>query len=374
MKVLSRLFRKRTSQLANAVRPAFCEPLEERQLMALMNIAQVVADNRGQVLIALSKAPDITTVTRSSVQMYTAGPDGKLATADDTFVSIGLHFSPSINRITINGYLPANTPYRIKIVGSRMKAQDGTFLDGEYKGSGPSGNGVQGGNFEMQAVQDTGSVMYVRMSTSKGVITLQMFQSQKPTTVANFLSYANSGAYDNIVYTRSENTPEPFVVQLGSLILSSGNQLFTPTPHAAIATEFTKNGIVHNTLGTVAFALSSNQSGILINSATNQFFFNMNDNRSSLEGTTAGFTVFARVANASSLTVLTTINNMDTVDLSGVAGPFNSTLISTVPVNNKNLLTISNGVVTGNFNPSRDMVIVGRTAALMKTGALVIPH
>ena len=60
------------------------EPLEERRLMAVNPvITDALADNRGQIILSFDHAMDKSTITGSSVRVFTAGVDGKFGTDDD---------------------------------------------------------------------------------------------------------------------------------------------------------------------------------------------------------------------------------------------------------------------------------------------------
>ena len=129
--------------------------------------------------------------------------------------------------------------------------------------------------------------------TVLGDIDITLLTSVAPLTVANFLQYANRGAYNNTVFHRSV---PGFIIQTGGFILA-GNDFTTRVPQdPPVRNEYN----ISNTRGTVAMAkLGSNP-----NSATNEFFFNLADNSSNLNNQNGGFTVFGRVANASSQAVV----------------------------------------------------------------------
>src|SRR5205809_364503 len=60
------------------------ERLEDRTLLtATPRVIGCLADNRGEVVIALNRSLKDTTVTRQSAQVYTAGADGVLGNTDD---------------------------------------------------------------------------------------------------------------------------------------------------------------------------------------------------------------------------------------------------------------------------------------------------
>ena len=174
---------------------------------------------------------------------------------------------------------------------------DDRHLDGDYTGTLPSGDGHPGGNFSFLVKNDKSAEPTVRMSTSEGTVDLTMLKDKAPLNVANFLSYANSGAYDDIWVTRNVSG---FVIQMGGLNISPDqNTLGQVTAGAAVPSE----AGVSNTTGTVALALSNGPS-----SGTDEFFFNLGDN-TELDDTSDGgpFTVFAQVKNASGLAVMNAI-------------------------------------------------------------------
>lgn len=378
MKFLSRFFsnRNQNHQNESLSRPCLVEPLEKREFLTL-TVASMLADNRGSVLVTLGGDANPATVHRTSVQVYTTGPDGRIYTADDTFVPSAVRYVAAIRRISINFSLPANTQYRVKLVSSRIR-ELGTnaMLDGEFNGTFPTGNGVPGGNTEFTVVHDRSATPIVRMSTSKGVITLRVLRGLKPKTASHFLSHVNSGDYDNIFFTR--NIPG-FIIQTGSLKIDQSNNVVQPNAGPTLQNEFTTNPI-SNTRGTLAFA-----KGFGPDSATNQFFFNLGNNGPNLDNQNEGFTVFAQVANAASLAVMDAIAGLDTVALhndvtgNGVLPNMTPTGLTHVPINdiqkypgglqdvNPDLeIDDQQFVVTGNFDPSADTVIIGRTAMLYR--------
>jgi cyclophilin family peptidyl-prolyl cis-trans isomerase len=129
----------------------------------------------------------------------------------------------------------------------------------------------------------------VTIDTNFGNFQLDLFASTAPKTVANFLTYVDSGAYNNSIIQR--NVPN-FVIQGGgftttSSTFTSGSQLTAIASHGTVLGEpGTKN-----TTGTIAMALSSGP-----NSGTNEWFINMANNPQ-LDDTSDGgpFTVFGQV-------------------------------------------------------------------------------
>lgn len=146
------------------------------------------------------------------------------------------------------------------------------------------------------------ALVSVEMVTSKGAITLELDAAHAPISVANFLAYAERGAYDGTTFHRVIPT---FVIQGGGYTpdLTERARLDAAAgrPDKPIANEW-KNGL-KNTRGTIAMARDSAP-----DTATREFYINVADN-SKLDGPrpqtgNAGYAVFGRV-----------VQGMDVVDL-----------------------------------------------------------
>lgn len=334
----------------------FIEPLEGRQLLSVTTrISSVTADNRGEVIMSVTAPLNAATVTKSGVQAYTAGPDGKLGTTDDVHLPASVRYSSSLNRITVNAQVSADVAYRVRIVSSRVKDANGQQIDGEFNGgSSASGNGRAGGIFEFAATRDTSGTPTARLYTSAGTISLTLYRALKPISVANFLNYANSGDYDGIFVTRAYPNSSPFVEQLGGLKVNGSNQVVEVPDGSPIPSEFNTNGVITNGAYTVAFALSGSSN----NTATNEFFFNQQNNGSNLDNQNGGFTVFATANNKSSIATIKAIAAKQEVDLSSLN---NTELLNQVPVNS---------TYDGTLNPSQDLVVIRRVVTMNKVGAV----
>lgn len=156
--------------------------------------------------------------------------------------------------------------------------------------------------------------LLVEFNTNFGAFEVELFDTQTPISVANFLSYANSGAYDNTVIHRSINN---FVIQGGGYL----------TTGAAIPTSGTivdEIGI-SNLRGTIAYANTGSP-----NSATSQWYFNTVDN-TFLD---TGYTVFGQV-RGTGMTIVDQINALPTVN---AGGPFTNLPV----INPSNPLFVSN--------------------------------
>ena len=127
----------------------------------------------------------------------------------------------------------------------------------------------------------------VEMTTSKGVITLELDAKSAPVTVANFLEYVKSGHYDGTIFHR---VIPGFVIQGGGME-SGMREKATRTPIENEA----DNGL-KNLTGTICMARTNDP-----HSATSQFFINLKDN-SFLDHTEKsasgwGYAVFGRVTS-----------------------------------------------------------------------------
>ncbi len=124
----------------------------------------------------------------------------------------------------------------------------------------------------------------VEFRTSQGNFQVNLFDQTTPKTVSNFLTYVDSAHYTNSVVHR---VVTDFVVQGGGYTFEGAWPLTALNANAAVKNE----AIYSNRRGTIAMA----KNGGDINSATNQWFFNLNDNSDNLDRQNGGFTVFGQV-------------------------------------------------------------------------------
>jgi cyclophilin family peptidyl-prolyl cis-trans isomerase len=104
----------------------------------------------------------------------------------------------------------------------------------------------------------------VRITTSMGDVTVELFRDRAPVSVANFLQYVDEGHYPGTIFHRVK---EGFMVQGGGY---TTDMVEKPT-RPPILNEAT-NG-VRNTRGTIAMARQR-----ALRSATAQFYINVADN------------------------------------------------------------------------------------------------
>lgn len=127
----------------------------------------------------------------------------------------------------------------------------------------------------------------VRLETSKGMITLELFSRNAPLTVANLVGYVKAGFYDGTVFHR---VIPGFMVQGGGMTAD-----MTEKPTRASISNEANNGL-KNLRGTLAMARMGEP-----HSASSQFFINVADNDAlDHRGETDagwGYAVFGRVTS-----------------------------------------------------------------------------
>ncbi len=147
----------------------------------------------------------------------------------------------------------------------------------------------------------------VELDTSAGVIKIELYPEAAPKTVANFLDYVNAKFYDG---TQFHRVIDGFMIQGGGFT-PEFSQKPTRPPVPIEAESSSKAGLL-NVPGTVAMARTSDP-----NSATSQFFINVNDNKSlNFAPGNPGYTVFGKVVGG--MDVVTKIAKGAT----GGGGPF----------------------------------------------------
>ena len=128
----------------------------------------------------------------------------------------------------------------------------------------------------------------VRLATTAGDIVLELNREKAPKTVDNFMQYVKAGHYDGVIFHR---VIDGFMIQTGGYKAD----LSEKPVRAPIALE-SRNGL-SNLRGSIAMARTNDP-----NSATAQFFINVNDNVR-LDDAGGGYAVFGKV-----------IEGMDVVD------------------------------------------------------------
>ena len=124
----------------------------------------------------------------------------------------------------------------------------------------------------------------VRVSTSLGDYSIELFDETAPLTVANFLGYVQRDDYNG---TYLHRVVDNFVVQGGAYRFKLFEGPIDIPVGPAVVNEFGAS----NTRGTVAMAKIDGEP----DSATNQWFVNLIDNSANLDTNNGGFTVFGSV-------------------------------------------------------------------------------
>jgi peptidyl-prolyl cis-trans isomerase B (cyclophilin B) len=131
----------------------------------------------------------------------------------------------------------------------------------------------------------------VELDTTAGKIRLELYPDAAPKTVENFIGYVKTKHYDG---TQFHRVIDGFMIQGGGFT-TDFRQKPTKPPVANEAEQSSKAGLL-NTSGTIAMARTSDP-----NSATAQFFINVNDNRAlnfrSPDPGGIGYTVFGKVVD-----------------------------------------------------------------------------
>lgn len=157
------------------------------------------------------------------------------------------------------------------------------------------------------------SATTVQFQTVMGDFEVNLFDKTAPKTVANFLAYVNANAYQNTIVHRSVSK---FVVQGGGYKFTGELPLVAIPQNTAVENE----PVYSNLRGTISMAkLGSNA-----NSATNQWFINLNNNASNLDKQNGGFTAFGQVVG----------NGMAIVDSIAALNRFNVGIFEGFPLRN----------------------------------------
>lgn len=183
------------------------------------------------------------------------------------------------------------------------------------------------------------SATTVQFQTVMGNFEVNLFDKTAPKTVANFLAYVNANAYKDTIIHRSVSN---FVVQGGGYAFTGELPLVAIPQNAAVENE----PVYSNLRGTISMAkLGSNA-----NSATNQWFINLNDNATNLDKQNGGFTVFGQVMG----------NGMEVVDAIAALNRFNVGIFEGFPLRNYSSVDYSaNKPVTGDH-----LMLIGNIVVL----------
>ncbi len=196
-----------------------------------------------------------------------------------------------------------------------------------------------GGAFSIAGVAHADTM--IRFETNLGTFDVRLFDEDTPQTVANFLNYVQDGDYTDTIVHRSISG---FVIQGGGF-----SAAIPPTSIPTDPPVVNESGI-SNVRGTIAMA----KLGGAPNSATSQWFINLNDNSGvgalpdgsddpfGLDFQNGGFTVFGEVVDMTVVDQIAGVPSFNAGALFGAAFT-NLPLINfdtTTPPTLDNLVTI----------------------------------
>ena len=204
----------------------------------------------------------------------------------------------------------------------------------------------------------------VEIRTSLGIVEVNLFDNTTPETVANFLSYADSGSYANSVVHRSVSN---FVIQGGGFSYAGPIDVNSFTlDRIPTGTPIANDPKLSNVRGTIAMAKSSNP-----DSATSQWFINLSDNSNSLDVVTnaGGFTVFGQVIGdgmqvVDAIAALTLLNGGGAFGELPIRNYTQTDVDNDVAITDEHLVVVTDVVITdssvdtaANLNPTLNTLI-----------------
>lgn len=161
------------------------------------------------------------------------------------------------------------------------------------------------------------------------VLLFDQSDSGAPLTVENFITYVEDGDYEDTIIHRSV---PGFIIQGGGFTVNNLAAVVNTNPSLAVSAvppdpsvqnEFSAKR--SNIRGTIAMAKLSGDP----NSATSQWFFNLDDNSENLDTQNGGFTVFGEVLSETDLAVLDAIAAIP--DFNGTSF-FNQSAFTDIPL------------------------------------------
>lgn len=161
----------------------------------------------------------------------------------------------------------------------------------------------------------------VWFETNMGDIEVNLLDEHTPETVNNFIRYIEAGSYQNSIIHRS--VPN-FIVQGGGFNYNTETGDVDEEQKFSAVTNEPK---FSNIRGTIAMAKQSGDE----NSATNQWFFNVENNSGNLDKQNGGFTVFGVVTVG--MDIIDKINDLPQYEIVGLSA-FTQTPLQTEPTGN----------------------------------------
>lgn len=217
----------------------------------------------------------------------------------------------------------------------------------------------------------------VTVNTNLGSFQIELLPSAAPQSVQNFLSYVDSGAYQDTIFHRSHQPSTPGngdigIVQAGgftsqSTTFTNVSQFQTIPTNAPIPLEYN----LPNAIGTVAMARTGQTN---TTTATDQFFINNIDNSTTLGASNSGgYAVFGKVLGNG----MQIVDQIAALPITAAASPFNElplgqgnqlVQISSITVDSIDG-TVFNDANSNGQQDSGEAGIAGRTVFLDKDGS-----
>jgi len=148
----------------------------------------------------------------------------------------------------------------------------------------------------------------VLVSSSEGSFVIQLFPTNAPATVANFLNYVTNGLYNDMFIDRETNN----FFQTGGYLANSG------FPAITNFAPVTNEAGLSNVKGTLAMLLDATNP----NSATSQWFVNTTNNSALYDKSNTNgnlpFTVFGQVLGTNGMAFVNTIAKLPTANLNAL--------------------------------------------------------
>jgi cyclophilin family peptidyl-prolyl cis-trans isomerase len=197
----------------------------------------------------------------------------------------------------------------------------------------------------------------ITFNTSAGPINVQLLDTQAPQTVANFFDYINQGSYNNDIFHR---LVADFVLQGGGFTFSTNPSNVTALKAGPTVPSEADDKNRPAVEGTIAMALSGNGITTDNNSATDEFFFNLADNSSTLSTTTnpkvGDFTIFGHVMTGADQRVINTLASIPVVPQTS---PFDQ-----IPLQNYSGTHFPSDTTAANYALINGVTVVRRTEQL----------
>ncbi len=169
------------------------------------------------------------------------------------------------------------------------------------------------------SVSSATGLVYAKIGTSMGTIEVELYPNSAPKTVANFVSLARSGFYDNLVWHR---IVKGFVIQTGdpNTRNGGGDKSLWGTGGSPSTVPLEIDRSLHNDVGYLGMARSQDP-----NSGSSQFFINLANN-APLDGQ---YTVFGKVISGMDVAL-----NIGNIPVNSASQPISNVFVTSITIQN----------------------------------------